>query len=317
MKSNLLDKWSAFRDTPQAKKLKRFLQRGIVLGIIGLIAYQLTGIGWREVFQSLPTNPLFYLIFAVLYVSLPFAEIFIYRQVWTFRPWEGFKAFVSKNIYNQEVVGYSGEFYLFLWARKRMPDTDKELFKHIRDNSILSAITSNLVAVLLLVVLLYTKTIELEGIIDDVNLYYVLGGVILFIGAVIFAIQFRSYIFSLPVKKTIVVFLIYLFRFIFDHLGMVFMWAAAISGVSWSVWFTFLAILVVVNRIPFMPSKDLVFMWVGIEYARMMDVTLASFAAMLLVYSAMKKLLNVFVLSLLSVTTEQDDEKETSVEQKE
>ena len=276
------------------------MQRLIVLAILGLIIYQLTDIGWGEVLQSLPVNPLFYILFGVLFISLPVAEVFIYRRLWTFNRWQGFKAFITKWVYNHEVVGYSGEFYLFLWARKRVGLGDRQIFRHIRDNSIISSVTSNLVAITLLLVLLYTGTLDLSHLLDDTAPLYIVAGIVVLVVATALVIQFRRYIFDLPLPKAAAIFGIYMTRFLLHHAGMVLMWMAAIPGIPLPVWLTFLAMLIVINRIPFMPSKDLFFMWAGLEYARGLDVSIAAIAGMLLVYSALHKVVNLVVYLMLN-----------------
>ncbi len=307
LKSTITGKWGVIRKDPRTKVVQKWLQRVIVLGIIALIIYQLMDIGWREVLQSLPTNPLFYLVFLMVYISLPLAEVFIYRQVWPIRLWDGIKAFLTKKIYNHEVVGYSGEFYLLLWARNRVGITEKEIFKNIRDNSILSAITSNIVALILLGLLLFTGNIDLSALLDDVSLLYVGAGAIIVVAAIATAYQFRQYLFELPLRKAMIVFAIYFVRFLLHHAGMMLMWMLAIPGTPLVVWFTFLAVFIIVNRIPFVPSKDLVFMWVGIEYARMLDVTLASVAGMFLVYSALNKSMNLTLFLLIAYYSKDPD----------
>lgn len=296
------------RKHPATEKVNYILQRLIVLAIVGLIIYQLVDIGWREVLMSLPTHPFFYLLFVFLYLSLPVTEIFIYGQVWQFRKWDGFRAFLKKHVYNNEVMGYSGEFYLFLWGRKQVGGPDKKIFKNIRDNTIISSITSNLVAVLLLAVLVYTGVIDISGIMADVNLLYVAVGLMLFVIVAVVLYQLRHYIFDLPRHKALVIFGMYLTRFLLHHGAMMLMWAAALPGTSLSVWLTFIAIFIVVNRIPFVPSKDLVFMWAGIEYARVLDETmLAAVAGMLLVYSALKKITSLMLYLYISATQDESD----------
>src|SRR5690625_4593863 len=105
--------------------------------IFGLIVCQLLVIGWMEVRRSLLVLPLNYLLFFLFFISLPAVEVLIYKQVWTFPAWEGFKVFIKKKVYNHEVMGYSGEFYLFMWARKLEGNSEKSVLKDIRDNSIL------------------------------------------------------------------------------------------------------------------------------------------------------------------------------------
>jgi len=236
----------------------------------------------------------------VLFLSLPVAEIFIYRRLWTFDAWQGFRAFLTKWVYNHEVMGYSGEFYLFLWARKRVGLGDRQIFKHIRDNSILSSVNSNLVAIVLLVTLMWTGKLDLSHVLDDTAPIYIGAGILVLAVATALVFQFRRYIFELPLRTAAAIFGIYLTRFLLHHAGMVLMWMAAIPGTPLSIWLTFLAMLIVINRIPFLPNKDLVFMWAGLEYARGLDVTIAAVAGMLLVYSALHKIVNLGLFLLLS-----------------
>ncbi|NIU02034.1 MAG: hypothetical protein GWN01_14330, partial [Nitrosopumilaceae archaeon] len=119
-KEKLQKIWKALVDSPRSKKIQKVLQRVIIVALIGIIVYQLFLIGWKEVLRSLPTEPLFYILFLVLYVTLPTAETFIYRQVWPISKAKLFKTALIKKIYNDEIVGYSGEFFLFMWARKHL-----------------------------------------------------------------------------------------------------------------------------------------------------------------------------------------------------
>ncbi len=278
-----------------------------MLGIVALIVYQLIDIGWREVLRSLPTHPMFYVLFVIMFLDLPVSEIFIYRLVWPFRKWEGFKAFITKRVYNQEVIGYAGEFYLFLWGRKQAKKPDKEIFKNIRDNSILSSISSNLVAIVLIGLLLYTGVIGAGDILGNHNTVYFIAAVILFIAAIALVVQFRNYLFDLPLQKAAICFSIYLSRFLFHHAILVLQWLIVLPDSPLSMLFLLMAIYIIVNRIPFIPSKDLVFMWAGIEFSRVLDVTTASIAGMLLVTSALKKVTNLTLFLLISYYSKDSD----------
>ncbi len=292
--------WKKLLDSPRARRIRNLLRRLIVVLIIALILYQLFEIGWREVLRNLPTQPMFYALFVVLFLTLPVAEIFIYRQVWVVKKWESFKAFISKKVLNEEVMGYSGEFYLFMWARERIDKGDKEIIKNIRDNSILSALSSNIVAVSLIGVLVFTGIIDLQELVSDVNLLY--AAAVLFIVIVLIAlfIQFREYLFSLPMGKTIKVFLIYITRFTLHHGLLIVQWAVVLPATPLSIWLVYVAITIVVNRLPFIPSKDLVFMWAGIELSRVLDVATAAIAGMLLVSSVLNKCTNLVLFMIIS-----------------
>lgn len=300
MNETVKQKWQRFFADPRTKIAQKWLQRLILLGILLLIIYQMGEIGWREVLTSLPGNPLFYLLYAALFMTLPVAEVLIYKQVWTFNAWQGLKTFITKWVYNHEIVGYSGEVHLFMWARKWVGEGDKQIFKRIRDNSILSSIASNSIAVLLLVSLISTGNMDLNHILEDTTPLYIGIAIVVLVVLAAVVIQFRSYIFELPLKKAAIIFSIYVTRFIVHHAGLVVMWMVAIPAAPLTVWLTFLAMLIVINRIPFVPNKDLVFLWAGIEFARGLDVTIAEVAGMLLVYSALHKATNLTLFLLIT-----------------
>ncbi|WP_234567362.1 hypothetical protein [Rhodohalobacter sp. 614A] len=309
-KEKLRKIWKALIDSPRAKKVQKIVRRVIIAALFGVIVYQLFLIGWQEVLRSLPTEPLFYILFLVLYVTLPIAETFIYRQVWAIPKVQLFKTVLTKKIYNDEIVGYSGEFYLFIWARKHLNKRDSVILKNLRDNNILSVVTSNFVALSLIGALVFTGIIDIGDLVPNVNFVYVTIALIIAILLVILFIQFRKYLFDLPLKKAFIIFSIYLFRFVLHNSLLVVQWAVVIPQTPLSTWLIFLAITIVVNRIPFLPSRDLVFMWAGIELSRVLNMTTASVAGMLLVSSVLKKCTNLILLLLLPYFSDAPDIKQ-------
>jgi len=253
------------------------------------------------VLQSLPSQPWFYVLFFVLYVTLPVAEVLIYKQVWTFKAWEGFKVFITKKVYNDEVMGYTGELYLYTWGRKLAGKSDKDVLKNIRDNSIISAVNSNITAFVLIGVLISAGQVNVADLIGNVNYLYV--ALAIFVTAVlsVLFVRFRKYLFDLPLKTAATIFVIYTVRFAIHHALLMLSWAIVIPDTPINVWFTFLATIIVVNRIPFIPSKDLVFVWFGIELSKMLNMATASVAGMLLVFSALTKITNLILFTLISV----------------
>jgi hypothetical protein len=132
----------------------------------------------------------------------------------------------------------------------------------------------------------------------------VITGIIIGIMLILLVIQFRKYLFDLPLKKALFAYSVYFTRFIIHHSLLILQWAIVIPNTPMSVWFTFIAVLVVVNRIPFLPSKDFVFLWFGIELSRMLDMATASVAGMLLVSGALVKVINLILYSLISYYTD-------------
>lgn len=303
-----------FSRSPRGQLIKKIVRRGVIVAIIAVIIYQIIDIGVGEVIRNLPTQPLFYFIFFILYSSLPTVEVFIYQQIWPVKKWLLFKAFLTKRVYNDEVMGYSGEFFLFMWARKYLTETDKEILKNIRDNNILSAVSSNLVTVVLISLLVFADIIDLEELIGNVDLFYIITLVVVVTAIIALVIQFRKYLFALPFNKAILIFSMYITRFIIHNGLMIVLWSVVMPEIPLTTWFIFVAIMIIVNRIPILPSRDLIFLLAGIELSRVLNMTTAAVAGMLLVYSALKKSTNLVIFLLLSYSSEDEDLKKITKE---
>jgi hypothetical protein len=78
-------------------------------------------------------------------------------------------------------------------------------------------------------------------------------------------------------------------------------WAVALPNVGLRTWFTFGAASTIVSRIPVIPNKDLIFVSAGIGLAGILNISSASVAGMLLVISALRRLLHFGLFTTISV----------------
>lgn len=274
--------------------------RGLVLvGIILLLVVQLGGVGWNAIWEALPTHPLFYALLVVAYLSLPAAETMIYRRLWGLSMRDTFFACARKRVLNEEVLGYSGEVFYYLWGAKKGIETG-EAFRSVRDANIVSSLMSFLVAGLLVAVMVTVGELDVSGWIGGQTVY-IFAGVIVLAGGIALGLRFRRHVFALGRRDAAHVAGWYLARHLFANAAMIGMWTVAQPSVSLSVWLTFAAILVVIERLPFLPSKDLVFLGAGVELSKTMQVGTASIASMLLVQSASYKVLHVILFLLSTV----------------
>lgn len=257
-----------------------------------------------EVIHNLPATPWFYVILAVLYVTLPVAEVYIYRLIWTTPRKDLFKTFLIKKVLNEEVVGYSGEVYLYLKAKKFSGKSNNEILKTIRDYSIISAINSNAVVIVLISVLILLGIIPIYNLLEHISSFYVGLFILIFVILTLLTIQFRKHLFALPLNTSIKAFSIYFIRFCLHNVILVFQWYLVMPETDLNVWFILVSVVIVLNRIPFLPGKDLVFLWTGIELSRVLDVATAGVAGMLIVSSALTRLANLIVYSWFSRSDE-------------
>lgn len=277
-----------------------FVRRSLILVVTALIIWQIWNIGWDEVLKNLPSTPWFYIIAAILYVMLPTTELLIYTKLWNVKKRTLFRTFLIKRVYNEEVLGYSGELYLFSKMRKVTKKPEMELMRDVRDTNIISAIVSNVVAISLVAILILFGFIPVEKLLAQANLAYVGIGIFALIVIIAIAVQFRRHIFSLPFKTAFHIFWTYLLRFVLQNALLVVQWAVVLPETPIYVWLIYISTNIVLNRIPFLPAKDLVFVWIGIQLSGSLDVATAGLAGMLIVSSAMSRVANLIIYITLS-----------------
>lgn len=294
-------KVKSFFNSPVGKRLLKISTYFFQFLIIGIIAYQLTGIGWGNIWRSLPTQPLFYLLFLFIYFLLPLSETVAYKISWGIPYFKSIPIFIKKRIFNKDVMGYSGEIVLMHWAVKTLSIEKKQAFKDIRDMNIISSAASTFVALGLLVILILTGQIRAldyliaedfwagTGMID-----YVVGFIILVILlAVIY--RFRKYLFSMSLGISYKIFLIHSFRMLILYAAQILQWHIVLPELSLEIWFTFLSVNIVISRIPFLPSQEFIATGTNIELAKVLKAPVAAVSGILLVHDVLGKILNLLL----------------------
>ena len=283
--------WQALYASERGRAVLKGLKSLFVAGILAYLVYRLSRIGWAEVWTSMPEQPLFYVLLLAIYVLLPISEGFIYGRLWHIGTFEAATAAFRKRVLNNDVLSYSGEVHFFAWAKKRLPLPPKQVLSVIKDNLILSSVASTMTAALLLVGLFvagYDAALRSIGI-RGIAFVAIAIALALMVGGLI---AFRRAIFGLPARTTGWVFAVHLARFFAGWVLQIWAWHVVVPSASLESWAVLLAVMVVVNRIPLVPSKDLIFASMGIELSYALDIPVAAVAAMLLVRSAFDKVLN-------------------------
>ena len=293
--------WIDFFKSKRGKAIGKWLQRIFLIGMIAWLLSQLTKIGWLKVWHSLPTNPIFYILFLLIYMSLPITDMIIYRMKWVFNVKKYIHIFILKKVYNVDVMGYSGEFFFYFWARKNLNLKDGEIMKTIKDNNIISSIASTLIAFILLSTFLFTKQIRISDWFKHQNTVLIYGGIIFLLIMVILAIRFRRVVISMPMKLAGIIFLIQCLRLLLGQTMQVTQWYLIMPKVPFYVWFTFVSIQIVMTRVPFLPNRDLIFLGASIKLTEMMHIPSAQIAAIILVNTVLGKLFNFSIFSMASI----------------
>lgn len=279
-----------FFKTERGKKIQKWSQRIINLVVLSWLVYQLSNIGWLDVWQALPTQPLFYVLFLILFIQLPLFEIFIYRLTWYFNALQSIPIFFIKRVFNKDIMGYSGEVYFFTWATKILGIKKTEAFQIIKDNNIISSVASTLMSIGLLSIFFFTNQIKIIDWIANQNLMYVVGGIIAVIALLIFFIKFRHLVISMPSKTALQIFGLQMGRLLLVQTLNLFMYYVVLPTVPLYIWFTYIAIEIILSRIPFLPSKDLIFVGIGISIAGSLPVSQEAIAGIVVARSVLGKI---------------------------
>jgi len=254
----LMQRWKMFWDSSSGKRWSKIIQYFLTASIIAYLIYQLSEIGIMDVLTSLPTTPWFYLLFFILYFTLPITEQFIYRLSLHFSFWEGFKVFTQKKVLNADVLGYSGEAYFYVWGKKNLREDHKHIFNVIKDNNIISSFASTIIAALLLTY--FASVVEIDFLkVANISKNVFIGVSILAAIVIALGLYFRKHIISMDTSLTMKVFVIHICRIIFIYSLEVVQWIIVLPFVPLHIWFVFLSAKIIASRIPFMPSQDLLF----------------------------------------------------------
>jgi len=295
------ERFMQLRSTPKGQRILRVARAAFTIGIIVFLIWQLQSVQIQDVIQGLPLNPWFYVLLIIVYFLLPTIQFLAYRLVWDFRPGQAFRAFIKKRILNKEVLGYSGELYLYSWAQDHVQNSSQTIFECIRDMNIISAVASTVIAIVLVVFFAFEGKVNIREVIPETHSVLVIVGAVVTLIVVLVVLRWRQYFFSMPWKVTQMVFGLHIARLLVRQAVEIGMWHVAMPEVPIEVWFTYAAISIIVNQIPLIPSQDLVTAVVAVSIAEVMAVSEAHIAAVFGAVAIVNRLINLIFFATLSV----------------
>lgn len=293
-------RWDRFSETTFGRRLIKGARYALTAAIGTYLAYQLSTIGWQEVWNALPRTPWFYVIFLGVYLTLPIFQTLIYGLIFGLSPVQLFPAMLKKRVYNKDVMSYSGEMYLYFWIRQRTDEPGGRVMHAIKDNAIVSSVVSTLVAVVLLAVFFLAGLVRVPDFITQYEAVYAVGGLLLGGMLVGLGIRFRRSILKLPGQILILLFGLHALRLLVVQGLQVLEWDVVHPEIPLEIWFTFLALQIITGRIPLLPSRDLIYVSLSVELAGAVQVSRAAIAGLMLVHSMLDKALNVLLFLAVS-----------------
>ncbi len=283
---------------PGMRRAFRVLQTALFVAVVVYLIVQLSEVGWGDVFSALPQSPWFYLLFTVRYFLQPLSEIPAYELVWETPLWRHWTAFVRKRVYNFAVMGYSGEAFFTLWARRNLKLSDRDIVVGVKDNNLVSALVSNAATALVVAALFFLGDLQRE--LDAIP-----GGAALFGLAFVSAaslavavVMFRRQLIQLPRGMTRRIIAINAGRIAVILFLHAMLYASALPGPPLTAWLMFIALQLVLSRIPFVPNQDIVFLTAALSLAPEIDAPEAAIAGMLIAEAGLSQIFNLALFAL-------------------
>lgn len=225
----------------------------LAVGMVAAIVLQLGG-ATAEVLATIGRlPPLAWPALVLLYLVQPVFDYALFRRLWDM-PLAGLETLLRKNVINEVVLGYSGEAYLYVWAR-RAAGVVAAPFAAIKDANIVSALLGNALT-LALAAVSATQLRELD--------FARQVGPALWSGLIPLAISLGVLVlgrrvFSLRAAELVYVGVVCGLRLVVWTALTVLIWRMAMPSVSLGLWIVLLAIRCLVSRLPLISNKDLVF----------------------------------------------------------
>lgn len=271
---------------------KRYFKFVFQLLIVGYLVYQISQIGLKNFVVSIPINPLFYIIYIFIYISLPTIEYIIYVKKWGVNGKNLIRTLFKKKVLNTDVIGYSGEVFLYIWAKKNIPLDKSHLFKYIKDNNILSSLASGLISIVLLLYFIIYGYINIDFILDRYQNFFLLIIPSFVLILIIIFSYLKKYIIHVKLFEGSWIFLLHSVRILAINILQIFQWNLVVPEIILSVWFTYSAVQIILSRIPVLPSLDALFVNVILELSNLLMVSQDLIIGMLTVNIIFNRLLN-------------------------
>lgn len=231
----------------------------ISLGIFGAVLYQLRGLEFGAVAAMLPRSPLFWLAFAVYYLTAPLFDLIIFRRLWRLPLAAGLSALTRKFVGNEILMGYIGEVHFYSWARSRLKMVAAP-FGAVKDVAILSAVMGNIVTL----VVLAAAYPFLGALHIGVAPKTLVAAVAITLGTSLILLLLRGRVLTLGHKDLAFVALVQLARVVVTALLPAVLWHLALPQVALGWWILLAAVRQLLSRLPLLPNKDLVFAGVAV-----------------------------------------------------
>ena len=272
------------------------LRWGIPLALLAIIGHRLTALGWREIWSARPLNPGFYLLLVLQFFLQPFGDYLVYRNLWGRANTPPMKVILRKRLMNTFMLDYSGEAFFYFWAQARLKLAPGMLVHGIKDSNLLSGGAGLAMVYVMLLALLAVGGLHVPATLNNNGWLYALAGSVPLILCAVLVLGRRKFT-QLSSGQIATTFGIHFSR------------SALVLAVEFGLWelsgalpsavacLQFVALRLVVTRLPLVPNKDLIFLGAGIAAAGMASLSVTPVATVLVILAAADLILAASVAS--------------------
>ncbi len=262
------------QDRPRWPGGVRLLSSLLSLLVIAAVIYEVRGVDLHAIVVLIPSSPLFWLVFAASYLTIPAADWLIFHRLWGVGAL-AFGALVRKLIYNELLLGYLGEAYFYTWARRHVK-LEAAPFGAVKDVAVLSAMAGNIVTLLMLAIAWPLASATQLGLQARP---VVLSLTVVLITSMA-ALLWRRQIFSLPRGQLNFIFKMHIGRIVCGTALSALLWHLVLPVVPLVWWLLLATIRLLISRLPFVPNKDVVFAGLAV-FILGHDIEIASLLTMM------------------------------------
>lgn len=284
----------------RVRRLLNVTQKLISVAAVVFLGVKLYHIGWTELWAALPRQPAFYAAFAVLYITAPLAEVLIYSNLWGVGL-GALPTFLRKRVYNEVVIDYSGEAYLYLWAKRTLHLADGRLLSTVKDVNLLSGVASNAVTLALVIAFALAGYGTLLQGMDPHAVRAVEIAAALAVAVMLAVMLFGRHLLGVTRKQSFVIGGIHFARMLLVLVLQAVQWGSALPDVPLPQWIMFLTAQMLLTRLPFLPNRDVMLMWLGVTLAPAIAAPQAHVASMFVAAGVLSLLTHAAVFGITAL----------------
>lgn len=281
--SRIAERVSAMAATRWGRRALHVFRIAVPLALLVFLGYELERLGLLRIWQSRPQGLLFYFVLLLPFFVQPFADLTIYRNL--LKVPVPLTVILRKRYMNAVMLDYSGEAYFFLWAKKHLTLQKGILIHAVKDTNVLSAGAGLVMVWLMLVALVTGGVMKLPAFLTGNSWDLIAIGTLPLVLSVALVAGGRK-VTMLSRAQIALTFAIHLFRSVASLSLEFFIWwiSGALSTAGDCLMFVALRLLV--SRLPLIPNKDLVFVGVGLAATGLIGGPSAKVAAVLVLLTA-------------------------------